>query len=232
MSPLFDKSGAVVHAHADRVEHQASPIHFIVALDSSGSMVNCFSSVKDTLISLYSAVAKVRQFASNTLYVFSDSSVMYDLTDVPVPCQAERVSSLKAGGGTNFVSVLTAIQEQIQAGPPKACYFIVFLTGSSQPFVGNYPLQCTTVQPLLDCLEDHLNGLLVPVPGLVHFTRLNSSATAPSRRGQLCAFFCACVSFPMTEHSLTRCTGAADGCDTYGAHNILNQSAKVNARQM
>ena len=119
----------MIHAEAEGAETDKQQTHLIVALDASGSMGTCFSSVKETLSMLYVKLARLGPLASNTLYVFNNDTVKYDFTGLSLDQTCLHVFGLTVNGGTNFTSVLKAIQEHVHSGPPKACYFVVFLTG-------------------------------------------------------------------------------------------------------
>ena len=131
-APLFGKIGAVVRARAERAGDEAAETHLVVALDSSASMRQCFDSVKQTLCKFYNKTAEVKAVASSRLYGFSSRTVEYQLNNGAPRQTCQLISGLSTGSGTTFRSALTAIQQQVSTGPPKACYFVVFFTGGSR----------------------------------------------------------------------------------------------------
>lgn len=92
-------------------------------------MGEVFESVKTVLCTLYDRAEQARPLASSTLFVFSDRSKSYDLSRLAPMDRRQLISGLSSGGGTSFASVLTDLQRHIRAGPDKAGYFVVLLTG-------------------------------------------------------------------------------------------------------
>lgn len=119
----------MLRARADRVLREALPVHFVVALDTSGSMSSVFTSVQRTLGNLYSKIGR-QTLASNTLLPFSDTAKPLVLTGKSITSQLQEVYKLRAGGGTNFRSVLDELQGMVSRCSSQACFFVVFLSGT------------------------------------------------------------------------------------------------------
>lgn len=130
-SPLFDNVGAIVKARAVIPAEVHKP-HLIVALDSSSSMSTCFDLAKQALRKFYEKADQAGSVASSTLYVFNRDTDKHELTAISLKQRGQLLDDLSANHGTNFHSVLSAILQQIDAGPRSACYFVVFFTGAAR----------------------------------------------------------------------------------------------------
>ena len=128
-SALYNNLGAVVHATADRLQHQEASVHLVFCLDASGSMSHHFTTVKKTLCDLLSTSATGRALAPTTLYRFSDETTVYNLSEMNLASQLRIASSLSVSGGTNFPSMLNAVKQQVEEAAAQACFFIVILSG-------------------------------------------------------------------------------------------------------